>query len=104
MDKLNKKYANLGFFNQINQKFAKQLIRFQKEKFTILQSKEELPEDMDQPIPQNLVMNMGKKTLGRLFSPFLELKGLFSLPSLKQHSTSEFCHVVFIYFFQVLTW
>jgi hypothetical protein len=99
MDILNKKSADLGVRDQINQKFAKELIRFQEDKVAILQHEEELPEDMDQPIPQNLV-NMEKNALGRLFNPFLELKGLFSLSYLKQHSTSDFCHVVFVYFFR----
>ncbi|KAA1106546.1 hypothetical protein PGT21_036034 [Puccinia graminis f. sp. tritici] len=74
LDKLNKKSSELAVRDQINLKFSNQLFHFQEEKIALIESGEELPEHMDQDIPQKLV-DMEENEPKRMFSPFLELKG-----------------------------
>jgi hypothetical protein len=78
MDKLNKRSAELAVQDQINWNFTNQLIKFEEEKLAILENKEELPEEMDKPIPPDLI-NMEDNAPQRLFNPFLELKGFHFL-------------------------
>jgi hypothetical protein len=74
-EKLDEKSVELGIRDQTNRKFAKKIIAFRATKKALLQDGQELPPEMDQPIPQDLV-DLELKDKTRMLSPFLKLKGL----------------------------
>jgi DNA-binding PadR family transcriptional regulator len=76
LEKLNEKSAEFGIQDQTNRKFTKQIISFREKKKELLLDGKEIPPDMDQPIPQDLV-DLESKDKTRVLSPFLKLKGLF---------------------------
>jgi hypothetical protein len=45
LDKLNKKSAQLGVRDQINQKFCKKLFAYQEQRVALLESSQALPDD-----------------------------------------------------------
>ncbi|EFP83637.2 uncharacterized protein PGTG_09350 [Puccinia graminis f. sp. tritici CRL 75-36-700-3] len=75
LEKLNEKSAEFGIRDQTNRKFAKQIISFREKKKELLLDGKEIPPDMDQPIPQDLV-DLESKDKTQVLSPFLKLKGL----------------------------
>jgi hypothetical protein len=75
-EKLDKESAKLGVRDQINRTFCKKLFEFNAEKIDLLENEQELPDHMDQEIPQD-IMDMEENEFSRMFNPFLELKGSY---------------------------
>ncbi|KAA1121662.1 hypothetical protein PGTUg99_013745 [Puccinia graminis f. sp. tritici] len=74
-EKLDEKSAEFGIRDQRNRKFAKEIIAFREKKKALLKDGRELPEDMEQAIPQG-VMDLESKDESQMLSPFLKLKGM----------------------------
>jgi hypothetical protein len=77
LDKLHRKSAKLVVRDHINCRFSKQLFKFkseQEEKVATLAPEEELPDHLKQELLQDL-LDMELNDVGRLFNPFLKLKG-----------------------------
>jgi hypothetical protein len=51
-------------------------LKFDSEKLDLLEDGKELPDHMDQAIPQDLE-DMEKNEYSRIFNPYLELKGFY---------------------------
>ncbi|KAI9603386.1 hypothetical protein KEM48_001372 [Puccinia striiformis f. sp. tritici PST-130] len=73
-DKLNKKSAELAVRDQIIQKNSRKGFDFQQDKIAWLHTGEVLPTHMIPDVPQ-VLLEMEKKELQRMFNPFVKLKG-----------------------------